>query len=133
MGLNSLLTHAASISCTNFNSDRSLHGERERDRERERERERLDLNLTQEESDIANGLLQYRRSVSLEKKKRHVCQGNALVGHNPSSESIYRAKQSRCMAITIDNCNSMTLCVCTLHPSTVQRGQATHNLMQISC
>ena len=32
---------------------------------RERERERLDLNLTQEESDIANGLLQYRRGVSL--------------------------------------------------------------------
>jgi hypothetical protein len=34
-------------------------------RERERERERLDLNLTQEESDIANGFLQYRRRVSL--------------------------------------------------------------------
>lgn len=35
------------------------------DRAIESERERLDLNLTQEESDIANGLLQYRRCVSL--------------------------------------------------------------------
>jgi hypothetical protein len=34
-------------------------------REQTKERERLDLNLTQEESDIANGLLQYRRRVSL--------------------------------------------------------------------
>ena len=48
-----------------------LYTEREREIERERERERLDLNLTQEESDIANGLLQYRRSVSL--KKRGTC------------------------------------------------------------
>jgi hypothetical protein len=36
-----------------------------REQTKERERERLDLNLTQEESDIANGLLQYRRRVSL--------------------------------------------------------------------